>query len=304
MIRQEFKILNPWFITGFSDGDGTFSLVIRISKTYKIGYRVVPVYSVCAKNSTENILLLKSIQNYFSGIGHIYSSGNISRFEVHKLEEHKIIRKHFEQYPLQSTKYIYFKLWCETLDIMNTKNHLIEEGFYKILAIKSVFPKGISTTLKTKFPNILPYTKPQFTSSIISLDPNWIAGFVQADGNFDLSVIKSKNKLGQTCNPQFKISQHSRDLDLLNRIMTYFSIGKILKPNKNNVCVFYIAGLAKIVSIVIPFFKIYSLYGMKLLDFNDFVKGIEIMKIKGHLTEKGLTQLKALTSNMNYGRNL
>lgn len=97
MTRKDIKFLklHPWFITGFTDGEGTFSIVVRVSKTYKLGYRVVPVYSVCVKNTIENNFLLKLIQNYFGGIGHICSSGNISRFEVHKLEEHKIIMKTF-----------------------------------------------------------------------------------------------------------------------------------------------------------------------------------------------------------------
>jgi hypothetical protein len=45
------------------------------------------------------------------------------------------------------------------------------------------------------------------------LDPNWIAGFVQADGTFGLNYTKQvRMRLGYTCQPQFRVCQHERDL--------------------------------------------------------------------------------------------
>lgn len=297
-----FLNLHPWFITGFTDGEGTFSIIIGKSKTHKLGFGIKLIYSVCAKTNSNNLLLLENIKNYL-GVGRIYSIGNISRFEISNLSDNFIIRKHFDKYPLQSTKIIHFQLWCKVMDMILNKEHLTESGFYKILAIKNVFPKGLSPILKKTFSNIPIFIKPQFISSTDLLNPHWIAGFVQADGNFDLSIIKSGNKLGITCNPKFRISQHSRDLVLLTRIMKYFLVGKIIKPNLDtSVSVYYIAGLSNLNTYIIPFFNQYSLYGTKVLDFKDFSKGIKIMKLGGHLTESGLVKLKKLLINMNNSR--
>lgn len=53
---------------------------------------------------------------------------------------------------------------------------------------------------------------------------------------------------------------------------------------------------------VVPLFQNISLQGMKSQDFADFCKAIDIMKVKEHLTNKGLNQLKELKDNMNRGR--
>ena len=52
------------------------------------------------------------------------------------------IREHFKKYPLQTSKSVYFNLWCEALDIMINKEHLTEEGLSKIREIKSTMNKG------------------------------------------------------------------------------------------------------------------------------------------------------------------
>jgi hypothetical protein len=47
----------------------------------------------------------------------------------------------------------------------------------------------------------------------------------------------------------------------------------------------------------------YPLQGSKLLNFKDFKKVVEIVKVKEHLTEQGINKIKEIKSNMNEGRN-
>jgi hypothetical protein len=54
--------------------------------------------------------------------------------------------------------------------------------------------------------------------------------------------------------------------------------------------------------IVIPLFKNMPLQGAKSKDFADFCKAVDIMKVKGHLTNEGLDQLRKLKVGMNTGR--
>jgi hypothetical protein len=53
---------------------------------------------------------------------------------------------------------------------------------------------------------------------------------------------------------------------------------------------------------LLPFFQKYPIQGVKLLDYFDFVSGIELMKNKVHLTEEGLDQIRKIKSGMNRGR--
>ena len=67
-----------------------------------------------------------------------------------------------------------------------------------------------------------------FIPSTESLNPNWIAGFVNADGSFNLGYVKdSRMRLGATCNPYFDVSQHGRDRILLERIQSFLNCGSI-----------------------------------------------------------------------------
>jgi hypothetical protein len=53
---------------------------------------------------------------------------------------------------------------------------------------------------------------------------------------------------------------------------------------------------------IIPFFKKYSLLGVKLINFTDFCEVAELVKNKTHLTESGYKQIVILKSGMNKGR--
>lgn len=53
---------------------------------------------------------------------------------------------------------------------------------------------------------------------------------------------------------------------------------------------------------VIPLFQSIPLHGVKSNDFADFCKAVDIMKVKGHLTNEGLDQLNKLKEGMNRGR--
>lgn len=295
--------LHPWFITGFTDGEGSFSIRLRKKSSGLYGFHISIVYSICAEVNPLNLKLLEQVKEYFGGVGSISKSGNMYFFEVSSIKSLPIVRKHFEEFPLQTTKYVYFKLWCQIMDIIDKKEHLTKSGFLKVLSIKSLYPKGLSPKLleicsKEK---VIPLVKPNFEISNMKLDYNWISGFVQADGTFGLNYIKEeRNKLGLTCLPQFRITQHERDLVVLERIIKSIGCGTIVKPSVNrNRYTVSVANNSDLVNIVIPLFEKCPIYGAKYKDFLDFCKGISIIKNKRHLTIEGLNELKNLAYGMN-----
>lgn len=58
------------------------------------------------------------------------------------------------------------------MDIIENKEHLTKQGFYKILSRKSLFPKSEKLLEVYSQENILPTIKPVFEPSSIKLDPN------------------------------------------------------------------------------------------------------------------------------------
>jgi len=53
---------------------------------------------------------------------------------------------------------------------------------------------------------------------------------------------------------------------------------------------------------IIPFFEKYSLHGVKSLEYKDFCKVADIMKVKGHLTTEGIEEIYKIKAGMNKGR--
>lgn len=124
ILRRKYSIANrvietkpkesnkyPWFISGLTDGDGTF-VVLVFRNSRRLGWTVKLEFTICAALNSANYDMLKNIQTYFGGIGHIHAetSDNTYRFTVYKVAECKIIRDHFNQFPLFTYKTVYFKL--------------------------------------------------------------------------------------------------------------------------------------------------------------------------------------------------
>ena len=77
----------------------------------------------------------------------------------------------------------------------------------------------------------------------------------------------------------------------------------IFIPNRDSV-EFVATGFTDIVEKIIPFFNKYQIEGLKALDFADFRKVSEIMKVKGHLTDSGLEQIRIIKAGMTTLRSL
>ena len=295
--------LHPWFITDYTDGKSSFSIRLRIKSNNPLAFHISIVYYIGAEINPFNLNLLELVKEYFSGVSSISRSGNMYYYEISFIKSFLNIRKHFEKFPLQTTKYIHLKLWCQVMDIIEKKERITEFEFNKILSIKSLFLKGLSAKLLeiNSRENIILIIKPAFEPNTMKLDHNWIAGFVQADGTFGLNYIKQpRMKLGYTYQRQFRITQHEPDLIVLKRIIESMGCGTIVKPSGDrDRYSISVANIPDLINIVIPLLKKKSLYGSKHINFLDFCKGVYIINDKGHLTSEGLNTLKDLAYTMN-----
>jgi len=102
---------------------------------------------------------------------------------------------------------------------MNNKAHLTLKGLNKLVNIKASMNLGLSDMFKSEFAKHIPVERPVINYGNTTLDPNWIAGFVSAEGNFDVRIPATKSKKGYRVQLRFRISQHSRDLVLMVKIV-------------------------------------------------------------------------------------
>jgi hypothetical protein len=106
----------------------------------------------------------------------------------------------------------------------------------------------------------------------------------------------------------FKITQHSippagvRDKELMKTLVDYYECGEYYPRLKEDGGDFVVTRFSDVRDKIIPFCDKYPIVGVKALDFADFCKAAEIMKVKGHLTESGLAEIRKIKAGMNKGR--
>ena len=68
----------------------------------------------------------------------------------------------------------------------------------------------------------------------------------------------------------------------MNNLISYFKAGECY--NRDQAVDYRVTKFSDLTNIIIPFFKKYSILGVKALDFADFCKVVELMENKAHLT--------------------
>lgn len=85
-------------------------------------------------------------------------------------------------------------------------------------------------------------------------------------------------------------------------LIDYLNSGTVIKDK--DTYVFQVTKFSDITDKILPFFKEYPVIGSKSEDYNDWLKVVELMKNKAHLTKEGLDSIRLIKAGMNRGRNL
>lgn len=131
---EEFKTIDPNWISGFTDGDGSFSIKItkRIN-TYQVELRFRITQHI------RDAHLLGVIAEYLE-CGKVYTRYNklACDLEVYTFKDNIIkVIPLFNKYPLRTVKEKDFKDFISVAGYIKDKHHLTPEGLALITAIKS-----------------------------------------------------------------------------------------------------------------------------------------------------------------------
>ena len=132
--------IDPYWLAGFTSGEGSFIINIRASKTHSVGFQVTLIFAISQHKRDEK--LLKLLIEYL-GCGNIYKNGDAFEFKVTKLED--IILKiipFFHNHPILGVKALDFHDWCKVAELMIEKKHLTAEGLEEIRKIKAGMNRG------------------------------------------------------------------------------------------------------------------------------------------------------------------
>jgi len=136
--------LNPYWVSGFVDGEGTFYVGINHNSTMSVSYQVLPEFRIVQHK--RDIGVLYALKKYFQcGVVRV---NHDDRYEL-RIRSIKHINDyvlpHFDRYPLHTQKkfdYIKFK---KIIGLINQNIHLSEDGIIKIIDISSTMNRKDKT---------------------------------------------------------------------------------------------------------------------------------------------------------------
>lgn len=295
-LSSENNILNPYYVTGFTDAEGSFLINIQPRPNHKLGYSISLSFKL--KLHSKDKQLLEKIIHFFN-LDKIYTrKDGYVEYIVNSMKNIQVIIDHFNNYPLITQKLSDYKIFKLVFELIKQKKHLTQKGLKEILCLKASFNNGLSEQLKFVFPNVNPCLRAKtIAPKSETINPYWLTGFVDGDGCFYISLTNNSKGVGLV----FKITQHIRDTDLLKEFVNYFNCGRYSLASVE-AGDFIVTKFQDICTKIIPFFFKYPLQGSKSLDFYDFNRVAELMGNKVHLTPEGFEFIKQIKSGTNKKR--
>jgi hypothetical protein len=127
--------LQPWFVTGLTEGEGCFCIALALRTKMRTGLEVRPSFSLSLNE--KDLPILEELREYF-GCGWIRQSRSDRTF---KYEARSItdlaerIIPHFEAFPLRGSKARSFAGFSEVCRMVEQGDHLHAEGLRHIIAL-------------------------------------------------------------------------------------------------------------------------------------------------------------------------
>lgn len=134
----------------------------------------------------------------------------------------------------------------------------------------------------------------------------WIVGFVDGEGCFRASIIRnSKLRFEIQIQPEFVITQHKRNIDLLYKLKSVFECGIVSKGKgkddfTDNTFKLRVRKIEDLCTKILPFFEKHSLKTKKKVEFLRFRQLCNLLQKKAHLTKEGFEQCLQLAKQIPY----
>ena len=293
--------VNPGVWSGLIDGEGSFSIILVKNPTRKLGWRVEPKFQLGLHKKDFDIL--SQLQLFLGGAGAIYLARKreSANYIISSMKDLNKLILYLEKYPLLTQKSADLFLFKQIINLINNKAHLTVEGLNQIVNLKASMNLGLSDKLKSEFSGYQKVERPVINYDNAYIDPFWLSGFVSAEGNFDVRIPKTNSKTGYRVQLRFRITQHLRDIKLMEKIVQYLGGCKVYKYTPSAVHL-NIVDFFLITERIIPIFKSSPLVGVKYLDYIDWCKIHELMVNRSHLTVQGINSIREIKLGMNRGR--
>ena len=130
---------------------------------------------------------------------------------------------------------------------------------------------------------------------------NYLAGFADGEGSFNISFRKRKDyTIPWKISLSFNVSQ--KDPVILSQFKKHLKCGSLRERKHDGVWYYEVTNFNAIQNNVIPFFRRFGfLSAKKKRDFSKFQKIAKLIETKDHLTVEGIKEILKIRKDMNDG---
>jgi hypothetical protein len=134
--------LDPWFVTGLTEGEGCFCISLSLRPKLRCGIEVRPSFSLSLNE--KDLALLEDLQTYFEcGWIRESKSDRTFKFESRSVSELVLsVVPHFERFPLRGSKARSFNGFAHVCRMIEQGDHLQRSGLIEIVGIASELNLG------------------------------------------------------------------------------------------------------------------------------------------------------------------
>jgi hypothetical protein len=137
MNNQQERLKMGWWIAGFVDGEGCFSVSFNSNSTSKSGKQIFPEFVIT--QGMKSLDVLEDIRTFFDcgslviNKRHDNHREHLVKYCVRSIPDLRIhVIPFFEEFPLKTAKRNDFEIFKKIIRLMSDKKHLTESGFLKI----------------------------------------------------------------------------------------------------------------------------------------------------------------------------
>jgi len=144
--RLKINNIQPWYITGFTEGEGTFHVAISYDSKTRFGIKIIPEFHI--NQSYLRKVLLEKIKDYFD-CGYIRANHAQNKKDttfVYVVRNRNDLKNKiipfFQKYPLKSKKNNAFMIFTKIVNLMSNGKHYNYQGIKLMIKLAFTMNEG------------------------------------------------------------------------------------------------------------------------------------------------------------------
>ena len=230
------ELLNPYWVSGFIDGDGSFTVSIESTTNY------VNIRLIVGLHEREQILIDRLFKFFNGGRINLSSKQQMVYFTIGNSKDlTSRVLPHFDTYTLVGNKLDNYLIWKKILGKVENKKHLTEKGSKEIKELKSklnkypvhIEGKNLNSSIQKNLSSISRRSYSTVSSDLVNKNSNfasYLAGLIEGDGYIGVQQPNSKTKV--VYRPKIIIVFNINDKPLAEKLCSELKVGKIIDREK------------------------------------------------------------------------